>query len=117
MKESELIANLATLSDATQAVAHSRLELSINDIPTVGLRDYIVELAKNHSITYKKTSQDDLAEMITSLSGDAVELDEVELLLIALERAGIIESKYVVPLHVNYLREKLNEEEGVLNYV
>ena len=99
MKKSELIPNLTTLSDAPQADGHRRLDLSIIDIPTVGLRDYIVGLAKKHSITYKKTSQDDLAEMITNLSGDEVELDEVELLLIALERAGILERQYILPLH------------------
>jgi hypothetical protein len=71
-----------------------------------GLRAYIVALAKRHGVTYTKTPCDQLAEVITNLSDDDVEMDDVELLLIALERAGIVPSEQVVPLHVNYLREK-----------
>ena len=46
-------------------------------------------------------------EVITRLADDDVEMDDVELLLIALERAGVLASEYVVPLHINYY-EKLN---------
>ncbi|MGZ5780872.1 MAG: hypothetical protein ACXWIN_07950 [Burkholderiaceae bacterium] len=75
-------------------------------IPTTGLEQFIVDLAKQHGITYAKAPLDDLAEVITRLSDDNIEMDHVELLLIALERAGIVASEYVVPLHINYLREK-----------
>lgn len=77
-------------------------------IPTSGLEEYIVGLAKRHSVAYAKTPHDELAEVITRLADDDVEMDDVELLLIALERAGVLASEYVVPLHINYLREKLN---------
>jgi hypothetical protein len=77
-------------------------------IPVKGLEEYIVDLANRHGVIYNKTPYDELAETITKLSDDEVEMDEVELLLIALERAGVIGSEYVVPLHVNYLREKLH---------
>lgn len=80
----------------------------ITAIPIAGLETYIVGLAHRYGVTYSKTSNDELAEVITRLSDDDVEMDDVELLLIALERAGIVASKYVVPLHINYLREKLN---------
>lgn len=76
------------------------------DIPTIGVAQFITDLAKRHNISYVKTPNDALAEVITRLSDDDVELDDVVLLLIALERAGIIPSEKVVPLHVNYLREK-----------
>lgn len=78
----------------------------ITNIPVKGVSEFIVDLATSHGVNYTKTSYDELAETITNLSDDDVEMDDVELLLIALERAGVIGSEYVVPLHVNYLREK-----------
>lgn len=77
-------------------------------IPTSGLTEYIVGLARRYGVAYIKTPNDELAEVITHLSDDDVEMDNVELLLIALERAGVVASENVVPLHINYLREKLN---------
>ncbi|MHB8253600.1 MAG: hypothetical protein ACYDEV_07865 [Acidiferrobacter sp.] len=80
----------------------------ITSIPISGLAGYIVGLAQRHGVTYVKTPYDELAEVITRLADDEVEMDYVELLLIALDRAGVVASKHVVPLHINYLREKLN---------
>lgn len=77
-------------------------------VPRSGLREYILGLASAHGIDYVETPADRLADTITQLSDDEVHLDEVERLLIALERAGVIASENVVPLHINYLREKLN---------
>jgi hypothetical protein len=76
-------------------------------LPTSGVRDYILALASKHGVSYVRTPTDRLAETITRLADDEVELDAIEQLLIALERAGIVASADVVPLHVNYLRETL----------
>jgi hypothetical protein len=76
--------------------------------PVTDVGGYITGLAKLHGVSYVKTSYDELAEVITRLSDDDVVMDETELLLIALERAGVIPSEAVVPLHINYLREKLS---------
>ena len=78
-------------------------------IPTVGLEDYITGLARQHGIHYTKTSNDALAEVITRLADDSVKMDHIALLLLALERAGVIPTEDVVPLHINYLREKLKD--------
>jgi hypothetical protein len=94
--------------DPEERVLRAALEtLERKQVPTSGLCAYFVLLAKRHGVTYTKTPCDQLAEVITNLSDDDVEMDEVELLLIALERAGIVPSEQVVALHVNYLREKL----------
>lgn len=77
-------------------------------IPTTGLAKHIGDLARQHNVRYVRTDDDALAEVITQLSDDDVVMDEVELLLLALERAGVVDSADVVPLHVNYLREKFN---------
>jgi hypothetical protein len=77
-------------------------------IPTHGLAEYIGGLAREHNVRYVRTPEDALADVITRLADDDVVMDNVELLLLALERAGVIASADVVPLHVNYLREKFN---------
>ena len=71
--------------------------------------DYITGLARQHRIHYAKTSNDALAEVITRLADDSVKMDQIALLLLALERAGVIPTEDVVPLHINYLREKLKD--------
>ena len=78
-------------------------------IPTVGLEDYITGLARQHRIHYAKTSNDALAEVITRLADEGVKMDQIALLLLALERAGVIPTEDVVPLHITYLREKLKD--------
>jgi hypothetical protein len=77
-------------------------------MPTHNIAAFVIELAKLHNVTYTKTSIDELADVITNLADDDVKMDRIELLLIALERAGVIASDNIVPLHINYLREKLN---------
>ncbi len=94
--------------DPEERALRAALEtLARKQVPISGLRAYIVALAKRHGVTHTKTPCDQLAQVITNLSDDDVEMDDVELLLIALERAGIVPSEQVVALHVNYLREKL----------
>ena len=78
------------------------------DIPNAGLSDYITGLARQHGVRYERTPDDAMADVITALADDEVRMDNVALLLLALERAGVVPSEDVVPLHVNYLREKLN---------
>lgn len=85
-----------------------KAEIQVNEIPVTGVRQFILDLAEAHNVTYVETPLDSLANVITRLSDDEVHLDEVENLLIALERAGIIPSGNVMPIHVNYLKEILN---------
>lgn len=76
------------------------------DIPTQNVEAFIFVLAATHGDRYVKGPYDDLADTITRLSGDEFVLDEIERLVIALERAGVIASDDVVPLHHAYLTEK-----------
>ena len=78
----------------------------MRSLPKRGVGEHIRKLAAQHNVVYAKTVGDEMASVIARLSGDAVEMDEVELLLIALERAGVVPSEDVLPLHVSYLREK-----------
>jgi hypothetical protein len=65
----------------------------------------IRELARKHRVTYVGTASDLLARHMTELAGDRVELDEVERLLIALQRAGHLSRIEMVRLQADYLRE------------
>ena len=66
---------------------------------------HIRTLAEKHGVAYVKTQRDALAHHITRLAGDDVELDEVELLLIALQRSGHLSRAEMVQLQASYLRE------------
>jgi hypothetical protein len=70
-----------------------------NDAATV-----IRDLARKYDVTYVKTQSDAVAHHITRLAGDHVELDEIEQLLIALQRAGLSRAE-IVRLQASYLRE------------
>jgi hypothetical protein len=65
----------------------------------------IRNLAQRHHVAYVRTQSDTLADHITRLAGDHVELDEIEQLLIALQRAGHLSRMEIVRLQARYLRE------------
>jgi hypothetical protein len=65
----------------------------------------IRKMAERHHVTYVRTQTDELADHITRLAGDNVELDEVEQILIALQRAGHVSRAELVRLQAKYLRE------------
>jgi len=82
--------------DAEERALRTALEkLESQEIPISCLRKYIVELAKRHGVAYTKPPSD----------GDA-EMNDVELLLIALERAGVVPSPRFVILKRNYMDKK-----------
>jgi hypothetical protein len=62
-------------------------------------------LAKKYHVTYVRTRQDVVAHHITRLAGDDVEFDDIEQLLIALQRSGHLSRTQIVLLQANYLRE------------
>jgi hypothetical protein len=65
----------------------------------------IRKMAKDHQVAYASTERDVLAHHITRLAGDDVELDEVEQLLVALQRSGYLSRAEMIQLQANYLRE------------
>ena len=66
---------------------------------------HIRKLARKYHVAYVPTQRDKLAHHITRLAGDEVELDEIEQLLIALQRAGHLTRTEAVRLQASYLRE------------
>jgi hypothetical protein len=65
----------------------------------------IVDLAIRHGVTYRPTAGDAWAQQVTRLADDDVTLDDIELLLIALHRAGHLSRPEALRLQVEYLRE------------
>jgi hypothetical protein len=65
----------------------------------------IRQLAERHHVAYVRTDGDALAAHISRHSGDDVVPDDVEQLLIALQRAGHLTSRDVMRLQASYLRE------------
>lgn len=65
----------------------------------------IFALAKQHGVTYTQTANDVWAHDVTRLADDDVTLDEVELLLIELQRAGHLSRPEALKLQANYLHE------------
>jgi len=67
---------------------------------------YIRQLAQQHRVAYSSTKGDELAGHYSRLAdNDAVEFDEVERMLIALQRAGHLDRAELVRLQASYLRE------------
>jgi hypothetical protein len=75
-------------------------------IPKVGLKQYILDLARRYKVTYIRTYADDWAESVTRLAGDEVRTDNIENLLIAMKRAHKVTGAEMVQMLANYLREK-----------
>lgn len=69
-------------------------------------KDEILAIAQKHNITYKRTALDDWADTVNWLSDDDVHFDEIELLLIAIGRAKVIEGIERTLLHHRYLKER-----------
>jgi hypothetical protein len=63
------------------------------------------QLAERYHVRYVPTQADALANQLTRLSSDSVRLDDIECLLIALQRAGHITRDQLIQLQVSYLRE------------
>jgi hypothetical protein len=62
-------------------------------------------LAERHNVAYAPTTLDGWANDVTRLSGDEVTLDEIELLLLALLRAGHFDRPKALRLQAQHLRE------------
>jgi hypothetical protein len=65
----------------------------------------IRDLARRHHVTYVRRPNDALAGHMSRLAGDHVEFDEIEQLLIALQRAGHLSRTELVRYQARYLRE------------
>lgn len=61
------------------------------EIPNGGVADFVEKLAAQHGVTGELDRVDRIASTFTRLSGDDVELDRIERLLVSLGRKGILD--------------------------
>jgi hypothetical protein len=73
--------------------------------PQTSTAEHIRTLARTHDVAYAEGPNDRLAHHISRLAGDTVELDEVERLLLGLQRANKITRVELIQLQARYLRE------------
>lgn len=71
--------------------------------------EYVRALANEHGVSDEEDRYDRMARVISGLSGDDVELDSVERLLVALSKKGIISGTERVLIHQKYLNERQME--------
>jgi len=62
-------------------------------------------LAQANNIAVVVSSNDVFAQHVTRLSGDDVLFDDIENMIVALQRAGILNRVQAVKLQARYLRE------------
>ena len=67
--------------------------------------EHIRVLARRYHIVYSETTNDLLAHHISRLAGDTVEFDDIERLLVGLQRAGHLSRTEMIQLQAQYLRE------------
>lgn len=72
--------------------------------PGMSVADRIRMLAREHDVSYVPGPLDAWADKISELCGDYVELDHIELTLLALRRAGVITDQAKTWLLAAYLR-------------
>jgi hypothetical protein len=77
----------------------------MSERPQSATATVIRQMAEQHHVSYVLTQSDALAIHITRHSGDDVVPDDIERLLIALQRAGHLTSRDVMRLQASYLRE------------
>ncbi|KYQ99242.1 Uncharacterised protein [Serratia plymuthica] len=75
----------------------------------VSVASYVHKLAEDHKITTYRDGMSRMAVAITALADDAVELDDVEQLLVNLKRKGVLTKSEILELQGRYFREQRNE--------
>ncbi|WP_065258193.1 hypothetical protein [Pseudomonas bananamidigenes] len=64
------------------------------------------KLAKDNKVTASRDGMSRMAVGITRLSGDVVELDGIEQLLVNLKRKGVLSKSEILALQGRYLQER-----------
>ncbi len=77
----------------------------MNKLASSSTAEHIRTLARTFHVSYTEGPNDRLAHHISRLAGDTVEFDEIEQLLIGLQRANHITRTEMIQLQARYLHE------------
>lgn len=72
----------------------------------VSVASYVHKLAEDHNITAHHDGMSRMAVAIMGLADDAVELDDVEQLMVNLKRKGVLTKSEILELQGRYFREQ-----------
>jgi hypothetical protein len=72
----------------------------------VSVASQIRKLAQDHEVTADLDGTSRMAVIITRMTGDVVELDGIEQLLVNLKRKGVLSKSEILALQGRYLQEK-----------
>lgn len=72
---------------------------------TTNAASWIRDMARHHGVTFAQAPVDTFATAVSCLSDAGVQLDEIEQLLLALTRAGVVSDAQRFALHATYLRQ------------
>lgn len=75
------------------------------DIPLKNLSSFIRAVAERNGVEFIESKWDAMARIVTRLAGDDVKPDDVEGLLLRLNRKGCIAGSEMLLLHFRYLDE------------
>lgn len=75
-------------------------------MPTVNVAEFVSRLAARHGVSAARTKLDDLAEVVTMLAGDEVQLDDVGQTLLALRERDLLTADQMNRLLLNHMREE-----------
>lgn len=75
-------------------------------IPEAGFKEFIINLAREHKVKFVSTELTRLADKISELSDSDVVLDDIENLVVALRKAGVITGHEMGLLIQGYYYEK-----------
>ncbi|MBD9441748.1 hypothetical protein [Pseudomonas sp. PDM04] len=77
---------------------------------TVSVASEVRRLAKEHQVTTVRDDMSLMAEGITRLAGDVVELDGIEQLLVNLKKKGVLNKYETLKLQGRYLQERRSQK-------
>ncbi|WP_404406860.1 hypothetical protein [Pelagibacterium halotolerans] len=80
--------------------------VAVEELRVKTAEERIRSLAKQHGIVASRTRLDDWADDVTRLAGDDVNFDEVQELIVALRKAGVVDGVELTRLHSRYLDER-----------
>ena len=76
----------------------------------VSVASQVRKMAKDHKITAERDGMSRMAEGITRLAGDVVELDGIEQLLVNLKKKGVLNKNEILALQGRYLQERRSQK-------
>lgn len=98
-----------TAGDRSKAEsATPSLPVNVDELPKIGVGDFIRRLAAAKHIAYKRNRLDDWAEAVTRAAGDDVRLDPTQKLLMLLTKKHIVSGRQAARLLNNYMEEEAN---------